>query len=184
MRTLAQQRARKKYDQSPKGKTHKKIINATYHDNKKQDPEYVEMRRVKSEVYNNKPEVKAHRVIINAIHRAKPEIKVQNAIYNSSWAKDNPDKVLANAQRVAKKLGGILNIPWTTISSQLKGWAKIIHTDGDQTCPVCGNPSEEAHHIFGKILHPELMFNRNNGIPFCKLCHRQAHGKMLEVQVV
>lgn len=168
-----------KIDNPKEAKLQKKKSDAKYHSKKKQDPEYVEHRRLIAEKYNNRPEVKEHRKIIQSKHRAKPEVKKQNAIYNSQWAKNNPDKVLENIQRHMKRLSGKIGISWTMWLSQLKAWSRIIHQDCNETCQVCGDKSTQAHHIFHKSKYPQLAFNRNNGIALCDECHYEVHGKML-----
>ena len=171
--------SRKKYDQTVKGRLHKKNIDSNYHTKRKQNPEYLKNRRDYMTKYNNTPERKIEHSKVQAKHRSKPKVKKQNAIYNSQWAKDNPDKVLINIKRGLKKFDGVLGLSWTTFHSQLKGWARIIQQDCDEICQVCGDKSTQAHHIIHKTLYPHLSFNRSNGIALCDKCHYEVHGKML-----
>ena len=113
------------------------------------------------------------------LRRAIPEVKKRNAKYNKKWGKENPKIKLANSRRQMRKFGSFFNMPWYTVTRHLKGWAKIIHTDGNQVCQICGESSDIAHHIFHKANYPELAFNRNNGIALCNQCHYEVHGKML-----
>ena len=162
-----------------KEKISKQKSDKKYHARKKQDPEYLQKRREAAREYNSRPEVKAHRKILNAKRRAKPEVKQRIAQYNQRWHKENPDKVLENTKRQLTKLGKQHNINWIKCLDQLRGWSEIIHKDCNETCQICGDKSDEAHHIFEKSKYPQLAFNRNNGIALCDLCHRQTHGKML-----
>lgn len=168
-----------KLDNPEKAKTQKKKDDAKYHNKMKSDPDYLKKRRDAATEYNNLPEVKAHRKKIQSKHRTKPEVKKQNAEYNKKWAEENPDLVLENNKRHMKRLAAKTNLSWTMLMSQLKGWAKIIQQDCNETCQTCGDKSTQAHHIIHKTLYPDLAFNRSNGIALCDQCQYEVHGKML-----
>lgn len=58
-------------------------------------------------------------------------------------------------------------------------WRKQIYKKFNYTCQKChqNNCMIHAHHIFGWADYPELRFNIDNGICFCKECHREFHKK-------
>lgn len=162
-----------------KNKISKKKSDAKHYTKFKNEPIHHQKRIDYMIEYNNRPKRKITQKKVIAIHRAKPEVKKKNAKYNSQWAKKNPDLVLANMKRAMKRLGDHYNLIWHKIPRLLKGWARIIHQDCNETCQICDKPSTQAHHILYKANYPTLVFNRNNGIALCDQCHYEVHGKML-----
>lgn len=168
-----------KKENSKKTKVQKKKDDAKYYAKMKLDPEFHRKTLASSKEYykNNKEKQQ----LSLRKHRAKPETKKKNAIYNRQWQIDNPDKLLKNLKKHLGKLGSHYNISWIKYSDQLRSWSRIVHTDGMETCQVCGKPSDQAHHIFEKSKYPDLAFNRNNGIALCEQCHYEVHGKMIVI---
>lgn len=155
----------------------KQKSDAKYHAKRKQDPNYVEQRRLYAEKYNATHK-KQHKKSMDK-HRAKPEVRKKNARYNSQWTKDNPDKALKNVRNQLNKLSKHHGMNWWTFLKQLRFWASIVHKDCNQVCVNCGKKSTQAHHIFHKSKYPMLAFNRNNGLALCDRCHYEVHGKLL-----
>lgn len=61
-------------------------------------------------------------------------------------------------------------------SEQYKIWAKTIKQRDNYTYQKCnkrGNGELHAHHIKPFASYPELRFDINNGITYCKACHRK-----------
>lgn len=53
-----------------------------------------------------------------------------------------------------------------------KKWRITIFKRDNFRCQLCGaGKNLEAHHIIKKSLHPELIFDIDNGITLCKDCH-------------
>lgn len=70
----------------------------------------------------------------------------------------------------------------------LATWSKLILIRDNHTCQDCGlphqdyfsippklRPSLEAHHIIKAIDNPSLIFDLDNGITLCIVCHRAKH---------
>jgi len=61
------------------------------------------------------------------------------------------------------------------ISLEYKAWRLDVYKRDFYTCqfPGCGYKGRdiEAHHIKPFKKHPELIFNKDNGITLCKECH-------------
>lgn len=95
------------------------------------------------------------------------------------WELNNPDKVFARRQRELKKLSNKTGLNTTRVLSGLLSFASMVK-HRHKKCQICySNMKLEAHHIIHKKLYPKLMFNENNGITLCHLCHQQAHGRRL-----
>ncbi len=95
------------------------------------------------------------------------------------WENKNPEKVYERRYRELTKLSIKTGLDNNSILSGLLSFASMIkHKQKD--CQICGKSSNlEAHHILHKRFYPKLMFNENNGITLCHICHLQAHGKRL-----
>lgn len=174
-----------------KNRLSKQRTDSKYHAKRKQDPEYVEHRRLVAEKYNNRPEVKEHRKKIQLKHRSKPEIKKKNAKYNKKhheenqehyneqskkWNKSNPEKRLIISKRHLEKLGIPFKLPGRQYGMALESWGKSVRKLLGDECIVCGSTDTlNSHHILYKALHPELSLNINNGIPLCKEHHLEVH---------
>jgi 5-methylcytosine-specific restriction endonuclease McrA len=175
VKTWSHKKSKKKYAQSVKGKIAKSKDDIKYYAKKKQDPEFMKKKKERDRKYGKTDQ---HKLNMKK-YRSNPKVQKQNAKYNKKWAEDNPDLVIQNNQRYMKKLAGKTDLTWTMFMSQLKGWAKIIQTDCNEECQICGEKSTQAHHIIHKSLYPQLSFNRNNGIALCDDCHYEVHGKLL-----
>lgn len=68
-----------------------------------------------------------------------------------------------------------------TDSAEYKEWRlKVYKIDGYRCkMPGCGSRSKQihAHHIYKKKEFPEKMFDVENGITLCRLCHQKTYGK-------
>lgn len=168
-----------KKENPEKVKAQKTKDDAKYYAKMKHDPEFRRKTLESSKEYYHSH--KTQHIKKMAKYRAKPEIKKKIAIYNRQWQIDNPDKLLKNLKKHLGKLGSHYNLNWIQYSDQLRSWSRIIHTDFNETCQICGKPSDQAHHIFEKAKYPDLAFNRNNGIALCEGCHYEVHGKMIVI---
>lgn len=178
---------KKKYNETRKiwrhgkGKSKEKISkqksDKKYYEKIKTMTEFKLKKKLYGQEYYQKN--KEHHNLIMKKHRAKPEVKKQNAEYNKKYQQENPDIVLKNIRNHLNRLGKHHDLKWHQFLDQLRGWSEIIHKDNNETCQICFEPSQEAHHILHKSKYPQLTFNRNNGIALCQKCHNQAHGKML-----
>ena len=59
--------------------------------------------------------------------------------------------------------------------SALQAWSRTVKKRDNNTCQICNNSSEHAHHILPKSKYPELSLNPNNGIALCVIHHREVH---------
>ena len=61
--------------------------------------------------------------------------------------------------------------------SKYKIWRELVFIRDDWTCQECGQRGLrlEAHHIKSWIDYPELWFDVDNGITYCKPCHLDIH---------
>lgn len=65
-------------------------------------------------------------------------------------------------------------------TQELKGWRRAVYQRDNYTCQRCGATSSRkhklnAHHIKTFAEYPELRFEVDNGITFCKGCHKYEH---------
>lgn len=60
-------------------------------------------------------------------------------------------------------------------SIELRLWREAVFARDNWTCQKCGQKSGElnAHHIKPFAKYPELRFAVNNGLTFCKQCHKK-----------
>ena len=192
---------KKERDSKPENKLKKKE-HASKPENKLKKKEYDKKyeskpkRKLKRKEYNSKPENKLNKKEYNKEYRSKPERKLkkkeydskpENKLrakeYNKEYKKQHPEVGLKSQQKQFKKLSNELGIfPYNKIPMALYSWSKTVKKIHGNHCDVCGiTKGIEVHHIFHKVKYPLLSLNENNGIPLCKLCHLQAHGKMLFV---
>lgn len=64
------------------------------------------------------------------------------------------------------------------ISKEFLDWRDFVFKRDDYTCQLCqkrGGVNLNAHHIEYFHKCPELRFEVNNGITFCKGCHEDVH---------
>ena len=111
----------------------------------------------------------------------KTSLQEYNKEYVKEYHKQHPEVGLKSKQKQFKKLSNELGIfPYNKIPMALYSWSKTVKKIHGNYCDVCGiTKGIEVHHIFHKANYPLLSLNENNGIPLCKLCHLQAHGRML-----
>ena len=64
-------------------------------------------------------------------------------------------------------------------SGEYRLWRKAVFERDNFTCQKCGQKGGKliAHHINNFADFPELRFNIDNGITFCKKCHKEFHKK-------
>jgi len=60
-------------------------------------------------------------------------------------------------------------------NTSLRKWRSAVFARDNETCVICGNPAEQAHHIIPVRNCREEMYNVNNGVALCKRCHRKVH---------
>lgn len=73
--------------------------------------------------------------------------------------------------------GGIKDFRFERVFPEYKLWRNGIYGRDFYTCQKCGNfhCDLECHHIFNFKDYPELRYDENNGITFCKECHIEFH---------
>ena len=60
-------------------------------------------------------------------------------------------------------------------TTQYREWRNMILIR-DGVCQCCGhNKHLHVHHIYGFKKYPDLRYNEDNGITFCKWCHEKYH---------
>lgn len=70
----------------------------------------------------------------------------------------------------------------------LAKWSKLILKRDNYQCQKCNLPHQdyfsippklrprlEAHHIIKAVDNPSLIFDLDNGITLCRLCHKMEH---------
>lgn len=62
-------------------------------------------------------------------------------------------------------------------STAHKEWAKAVYQKCRWTCQICGYKGTQliAHHIKPWSKYPDLRFDVDNGITYCRSCHCQLH---------
>lgn len=155
----------KKYNARPEVKLKKKEHKST--------PEY----KLTVKKYNAKPEVKLKKKEYNKKYRSKLENKLKRKEYD----KQHPEVSLKAQKKQFKKLCNVLGIfPTVKLQSLYISWSKTVRKIFGNYCHVCGSTKQiQIHHIFHKMKYPLLSLNENNGIPLCRFCHYQTHGKLL-----
>jgi len=59
---------------------------------------------------------------------------------------------------------------------KLKAWS--VRVRSANKCDICGsNEKLTAHHLWDKKNHPSLMYQDENGVCLCMICHNQFHAK-------
>lgn len=74
--------------------------------------------------------------------------------------------------------GGVSDERGIAMSSKdYKQWRENVFQRDNYTCQKCGQVGYElqAHHIFNFAKYPNLRTTLENGITFCKSCHRKYH---------
>lgn len=99
------------------------------------------------------------------------------------YQKNNPEIILKGQIKHLKKLGKELKLPYKKYEWALHSWNKTIRKLLGGKCLVCGSTFKvNIHHLFHKAKYPKLSLNINNGIPLCKIHHREAHGYFQEIK--
>jgi hypothetical protein len=64
-------------------------------------------------------------------------------------------------------------------------WRKSVYEKDDYTCQKCNQRSGilNAHHIEGYAENKDLRVDINNGITFCKKCHKKFHAKYGKINI-
>ena len=67
---------------------------------------------------------------------------------------------------------------WTSNSEARRVRVKVFRRD-NKTCQCCGLKKRDinAHHLFSRNTHPELIYEESNLITLCKECHTEFHTK-------
>lgn len=70
-------------------------------------------------------------------------------------------------------------------NSYFKRWRKSVFERDGYRCAKCGisNVELHPHHIKGFAAHPELRYDVDNGITFCKPCHLQEHKELRVIKL-
>lgn len=62
--------------------------------------------------------------------------------------------------------------------NKLKQWADRVKKSAGYKCDICSESADlTAHHLWDKSTHPTLMFQDENGVCLCSVCHRGFHSK-------
>lgn len=90
------------------------------------------------------------------------------------YGKDNPDwqRKEFSTNKLERKRSRNLKV--------FKVWKSSIHKRDNYTCQTCNCKEEEtrylvAHHLLAFHKHPELRYNKENGITMCVECHDEFH---------
>ena len=67
-------------------------------------------------------------------------------------------------------------------SGKYNSWRLFIYKKYNWTCQLCKRKCQGgnivAHHIKEFSQFPKLRFNKDNGIVYCRACHRKIHAKL------
>ena len=102
--------------------------------------------------------------------------------------RENSAKYWLNKQRLDMRKP--IKSKWREFRRQLSGrteykqWRTIVFQRDNYTCQMCGAKSGEgktiyleAHHILSARDFPQLILDIDNGITFCRECHRKLNGR-------
>ncbi len=161
------------YRQLPEVKLRRKEIDKKY----ESKPESKLKRKERRKRYSSKPESKLKRKKYDKKYESKPESKLKQKEYRQK----HPEVNVKAQKKYFKKLSNELGLfPTVKLHQLYISWSKTIRKILGNYCHVCGSTKQiQVHHIFHKMKYPLLSLNENNGIPLCKLCHYQTHGKLL-----
>ena len=106
----------------------------------------------------------------------------QNKDYHKKWTAEyyqkHPEITLKSKMKYFKKIGKLFDLDSEHYHEAIKSWSKSIKSR-DKKCTICGNETENAHHLLYIRFNPQLSLNLNNGIGLCLKCHNEVHGKNL-----
>lgn len=99
--------------------------------------------------------------------------KERAAARDKAWQQANPEKVRARNERYFLKL----SLANKKVSGRtLAAWAIQVKERDCYTCRDCGSTENlDAHHIYSKKKHPELILDIDNGTTLCESCHKYEH---------
>ena len=104
------------------------------------------------------------------IHMAK------RVAYAKAYNERKPEVKLASTKKSLTKFGKSFDLKWDEYAWALLAWGKTVKKKHGAKCGVCGsNEGLNTHHILFKTYFPELSLNENNGIPLCKVHHKEVH---------
>ena len=64
-------------------------------------------------------------------------------------------------------------------SPEYREWRKLVYTRDNFTCQRCGSRGRlEAHHVKSFAEYPELRFDVDNGITYCRACHKYEESRL------
>lgn len=107
----------------------------------------------------------------------KEVIKAKRAKYGNTWAKNNPEKVLAIMKRHFEKYGKTFEMNGNEFIYALNSWSATIKNLDNHMCKNCDSKKNiQAHHLRPKNDFPKLCLGLDNGITLCKKCHEEIHG--------
>jgi len=93
------------------------------------------------------------------------------------WRRKNPEKRLASDKKYLLKYGKEFNMNSWKYQYAVKSWSKTIREMDNYMCKLCDSTIQlNAHHIYPKLLFPELSLDLSNGVTLCKKCHGEIHG--------
>lgn len=117
------------------------------------------------------------------ISNQKKQYGLKNRLYMTAretrWRKANKDRVYSYNLRSLQKQSTPINMSNWSYKMALKSWSDLIKDNYDNKCQICYDPAINTHHILHKSKYPKLALSLNNGIPLCKKCHNEVHGKQL-----
>ena len=108
--------------------------------------------------------------------------KMSDARKGKKFTKEHIDNLIKTRPRGENHSawkGGITPIN-TQIRRSTEGrlWIYSVFVRDNFTCQKCGNKgSLNAHHIYNFADFPELRMAIDNGITFCKKCHKNFHSR-------
>jgi len=126
-------------------------------------PEVLAKKSKAAREYMNRPEVKEWRRINNPMKRVEVRMKSSEARKgekNCNWK----GGITPERQRIRNSI-------------EYRLWQEAVFARDNWTCQKCGQRGGylQPHHILNFAEHKELRFAIDNGITFCKSCHKAFH---------
>lgn len=172
---------KKKNSLSNKGKklsesTKKKI--SISHMGKKVSPELRKKMSIRMSLQN-----KGNKIMLGKKHSPETKKKISESHKGKKLTQEHIDNLIKTRPRGDKHSawkGGITS-EGTKIRRSTEGrlWIYSVFVRDSFTCQKCQQLGKtlNAHHILNFSTHPELRFAIDNGITFCKPCHKEFHKK-------
>lgn len=129
-----------------------------------------------SQTYTSEKHKITRRVLKEILLKHKIPLRSQpESLKGKQIGENNPNWKGGSADEHLRKLHGGY---WKTA---LALWSELVKYSDNHICRKCGQDGSDAHHIisikniFRQSLNLDLIWDLNNGIYLCKVCHMKCH---------